>query len=193
MKPIGPLMWEHRLIEHMVTIFDHELQNIRQTHQANTEPLLTGIDFFRTYADKTHHGKEEDILFKTLATKKLSPQHRTIMNQLIEDHKTARRTITKLDQAVHHYKNGDEATLATIQSALEDLTALYPCHIKVEDKDFFFPSMNYLSRDEQDTMLKAFHDFDCTMIHEKYTQTVKTLTTELNIKPKPQTQKRTPP
>ena len=29
----------------------------------------TAVDFIHTYADRCHHGKEEDILFKALAAK----------------------------------------------------------------------------------------------------------------------------
>jgi len=30
---------------------------------------LATVDFFRTYADSTHHGKEEDILYRDLIKK----------------------------------------------------------------------------------------------------------------------------
>ena len=64
MKPIGPLMWEHRLIERMVKLLKKELIKIKEIDKVDTNFILIVVDFFRTYADRTHHGKEEDILFK---------------------------------------------------------------------------------------------------------------------------------
>ena len=63
MKPIGPLMIEHRLIERMIGLLEGELQTMKTAAEANTGLIMAGVDFFRMYADRTHHGKEEDILF----------------------------------------------------------------------------------------------------------------------------------
>ena len=51
---------------------------------------------------------------------------------------------------------------------LKTLTEFYPGHIEKEDKHFFFPIMEYFSKDEQDVMLAEFYEFDRNMIHEKY-------------------------
>ena len=79
MKPIGPMMWEHRLIEKMLHQFDGEIRRINEPDKVDT-----AVDFIRTYADRTHHGKEEDILFRELAKKQLSPEHARIMNEWVE-------------------------------------------------------------------------------------------------------------
>jgi hemerythrin-like domain-containing protein len=79
MKPIGPLMWEHRLIEKMLHIFNREIQRISELNKINTIFIESAVDFFRTYADRTHRGKEEDSLFRDLVKKNLSPEHDRIM------------------------------------------------------------------------------------------------------------------
>jgi hemerythrin-like domain-containing protein len=55
------------------------------------------VEFFHFYADKLHHGKEEDILFRTLDDKDLSLKHRGVMEELIEDHKWGRKTVERLE------------------------------------------------------------------------------------------------
>jgi hemerythrin-like domain-containing protein len=45
--------------------------------------------FLRTYANGTHHGKEEDILIKTLSKAKRSEKQTRTMNRLRKDHKTS--------------------------------------------------------------------------------------------------------
>ena len=99
MKRIGLLTREHRLIERIVKILEKELIKIKKTGKLDTNTILGGFDFFRIYADRTHHGKEEDILFRELAKKEISVEHKRIINNLLEDHKFARKTVGALDEA----------------------------------------------------------------------------------------------
>lgn len=96
MKPIGPLMREHRLIERMINLLSEDLKRTTEKGQADVELLMMGIDFMRTYADRTDHGKEEDILFRELSKKELSAGHLKIMNELVEEHAHARKMVAAL-------------------------------------------------------------------------------------------------
>jgi len=78
------MMWEHRLIEKMLRLFEGEIRKINESNKVDTVFIDTAVDFIRTYAERTHHGKEEDILFRDLAKKQLSPEHARIMNELVE-------------------------------------------------------------------------------------------------------------
>jgi hemerythrin-like domain-containing protein len=167
MKPIGPLMWEHRLIEKMLGFFKGETRKI--TEQNKVDPLFvdTAVDFIRTYADRTHHGKEEDILFRELVKKQISPEHSRIMEDLVEEHKYARKMVGMLVDAKERYLKGENTSQEVI-SLLGELARFYPIHIEKEDKHFFYPCMDYFTQEEQDRMLAEFHEFDRNMIHEKY-------------------------
>ena len=66
MQARGPLMIEHRLIERMISIIKDALIQIESTQEVDPVFVDTAVDFIRTYADRTHHGKEEDILFRDL-------------------------------------------------------------------------------------------------------------------------------
>jgi len=137
MKPIGPLIREHRLIERMVKILDKELTKIKKTGKVDTNLILDGVDFFRIHADRTHHVKEEDILFRELAKKELSIEYKTIMNNLVEDHKFARKTVGALIDANVSFIRGNIESMKRIIFNLEKLITLYPRHIYTEDKEFF--------------------------------------------------------
>ncbi len=168
MKPIGPLMQEHRLIERMVSLLKGELKHLSQDNTVDAEFLTVAIDFVRTYADRTHHGKEEDILFRELARKQLSRQHERTMAELVEEHGLARRMVANLVGAMESYATGDVATIKNIAICVEELVDFYPPHIEKEDKHFFHPALGYLSGQEQDAMLQEFREFDRKLIHEKY-------------------------
>ena len=172
MKPIGPLMWEHRLIERMVGLISSELKRISETNKANVEFLIVAVDFFRTYADRTHHGKEESILFRELAKKQLSEEHKRIMDELIEGHAFGRKLVSKLADAMESYRRSGANAFEDIKACLEELIAFYPAHIEKEDKHFFYPCLEYLSKQEQDSMLQEFWEFDRKMIHERYQRAV---------------------
>jgi hemerythrin-like domain-containing protein len=168
MKPIGPLMIEHRLIERMVALLSGALEAMKQKREVNTDLINAGVDFFRTYADRTHHGKEEEIFFKELSMKELSAEDKTMMERLIQEHIWARQAVTKLAAAHARYAGGERDALQEMIYEIEKIVVFYPVHIEKEDKNFFLPVMNYFSKREQDAMLEEFRVFDRGMIHEKY-------------------------
>lgn len=173
MKPIGPLMIEHRLIERMIKLMKQASERLAAGSQLGEGFIPTAVDFFRNYADRTHHGKEEDILFHDLAAKDLSAPDRDRMRELIEDHARARVLVGNLDAAGRSWReSGDPETLATMRSTIDEITALYPGHIEKEDKKFFPAAMEYLDEGEQSRMLENFARFDREMIHEKYIKAV---------------------
>ena len=64
MQARGPLMIEHRLIERMLSVIKNVLGKIESENKVDPVLVDTAVDFIRIYADRTHHGKEEDILFR---------------------------------------------------------------------------------------------------------------------------------
>lgn len=168
MRPIGPLMREHRLIERMILLLQQELRQVDEKNKVDVEFLAIAIDFVRTYADRTHHGKEEDILFRELAKKQLFPEHKNIMNELIEEHVLGRKMVANLVAARETYMKGRKGSLSDIAACIKELVSFYPAHIEKEDKHFFYPVLEYLSKQEQDEMLQEFLEFDAKLIHEKY-------------------------
>jgi hemerythrin-like domain-containing protein/rubredoxin len=177
--PIGPLMWEHRLIEKILPIVENEIKKIDKTLTEDPKVIEESVDFFRVYADKTHHGKEEDILFRELEKKDLEPEHQRIMDQLIQDHEEAREKVSKLEESSKKWTDGDIDSLKTVRQMLQDLADLYPRHIEMEDKQFFHQSMVYFSNEELEKMVQEFNEFDNRMIHWKYQKVIERLSGEV--------------
>ena len=166
--PAGPLMKEHRLIERAIALMKTEIGRIRRDNRVHPAFLDATLDFIKTYADRCHHGKEEDILFRELRNKKISPNHTGIMNDLIKEHAFARDTVKKIADAEKNYVGGDRQVLGIILSGMESLVDFYPKHIEKEDKHFFLPCMEYFTDGEKEAMLKEMTDFDRGMIHAMY-------------------------
>lgn len=168
MMPIGPMMIEHRLIERMLKAARNEME--RFAREKKIDPLFVWelVDFIRMYADRCHHGKEEDILFRELQKKPLSAEHRTTMDELVSEHTWARQQTRELVEATERYTRGEQDAYATATARLGALVDFYPVHIEKEDKHFFIPVMRYFSQEEKDAMLHEGIEFDGTLIHEKY-------------------------
>ncbi|TXT62992.1 MAG: hypothetical protein BAJALOKI1v1_810006 [Promethearchaeota archaeon] len=179
--PIGPLMIEHRLIERMIKIIEHELKEIKTQQTVNPIFIDQAVDFIRTYADQTHHGKEEDILFRELKKKDLTEEHQQTMDELIEEHVFARNTTGDLVEAKNTYTYGDKNAIDTIIKKMEILIDFYPQHIDKEDNHFFIPVMDYFSDEEKENLLQEGQVFDRRMIHRKYDDLVKEFEKEKEI------------
>lgn len=168
MLPIGPLMIEHRLIERMIALINKELLQIEKKKEVNLSFIDIAVDFIRTYADRCHHGKEEDILFRDLKKKSLSNDHLQVLQELIAEHERGRRITGRLVDEKERYLKGEKGSLDAIVDCLSALMEFYPKHIEKEDRHFFIPVMEYFSQDEKDAMLKEGYEFDKRLIHEKY-------------------------
>lgn len=168
MQARGPLMIEHRLIERMLSALENVVTTIDDENAVDPVTIDLAVDFIRVYADRTHHGKEEDILFRDLKTKPLTEEDARIMNELIEEHVFGRETTQALVDANTRYRGGDPAALAEIADKLRTLIDFYPKHIAKEDKIFFPAARAYFTDQEDQAMLAEFYTFDRKMIHEKY-------------------------
>ena len=172
MQARAPLMIEHRLIERMLSVIKEALSKIESKHKVDPVFVDIAVDFIHVYADRTHHGKEEDILFRKLKKKPMSAEDRRAMTELIEDHVFGRRATRALVEHNTRYRNGDETALAGIIEKLQTLIEFYPKHIEKEDKVFFPASRAYFTDEEDQAMLAEFQEFDRKMIHEKYKSVV---------------------
>jgi len=160
-------MIEHRLIEKFLAFAAESTAGMSED---SYDPVLidTIVDFIKTYADRTHHGKEEDILFRELARKRLPKDDVDAMNELIEQHKQAREKVAEIVALNAHYRHGKRAVVSKVKEIVLWLSEFYPTHIRKEDKEFFPKSERHFRQEELDSMLEEFARFDRKMIHEKY-------------------------
>lgn len=175
MQARGPLMIEHRLIERMIKVIQKAIVKIEAEKAVDPILIDTAVDFIRFYADRTHHGKEEDIMFRDLAKKKMNEKDGRIMKELLGEHVFGRKTTKALVEANARYRKGDKAAWADIVKALKTLADFYPIHIAKEDKVFFPAARAYVTDQEDQKMLEEFWEFDRKVIHEKYMKVVEAL------------------
>ncbi|MBN2479919.1 MAG: hemerythrin domain-containing protein [Parachlamydiales bacterium] len=166
MKTANVLFEEHATIQKMLKI----LEIINRNLSTNSLYLLDNvIDFFRTYTDKNHHGKEESILFEKLKDKPLKQEEKKILEELIDEHKQSRKMVIQLED-LKNQKNVDK-----IHKLIEKMLVLYKNHIEKENTKFFPPAFNYFSDEEKKEMFLNFLEVDKKVLNEKYLQVINDL------------------
>ena len=159
---------KHNISITEVDLLVAEEKRISEHNVPDTDLLLSAVDFFRTHADRCHHGKEEAILFVELESKSLAPEHQKIVDELKEEHTIARANIRRLVAARQRLLEEKNGAAQEIQEILGILTALYPVHIEKVDRHFFLPVMDYFTKKEQMDILERFREFDERLIHRVY-------------------------
>ena len=118
--PIRKLVKEHRLIKRWINLIPRLLENLDL--ESDRELILNGVDFIRSYADKFHHAKEEDILFKYV------DENLNIIKSMLEDHKTGRNHVGAIIEGLE--KQDKEGVFQHLNAYKELLQG----HIKKEDE-----------------------------------------------------------
>lgn len=175
MEPIGPLMIEHRLIERMLDAIRIAAALARERGAIDPADVDVVVDFMRTYADRMHHGKEEDILFRDFRSKAHSAEDDQVLRDLVADHVRGRTIVGRIAEANKAYRAGSAVALDALVVALSEVLELYPEHIRREDTAFFPAAMRYFDKAERHAMLDEMREFDRKMFHERYAAAVKEL------------------
>jgi len=165
-KPIGVLMIEHRLIERALSALEAKVQG--PGFKPDVIAFAELIDFFGTYADATHHGKEEDILFVEADQSGLSEELIRTLTDLRKDHVRFRGFRRVMAEANQKIAAGDPSAAKDLIAAAKEFIPQLRRHIIQEDK-VFFPGFDQTQNPEdRAAMKKEFIDFDLERIHQAY-------------------------
>ena len=103
MYGIDLLMKEH---ENIVALTKHLRRTccaVIEGADIDVQEFLECIDFARTYADKHHHGKEEQILFRFMLNNSDPVAEKLVRNGMLVEHDFGRFHIGELENAVKQY------------------------------------------------------------------------------------------
>ena len=130
------LVDEHVLIKRMLALIPTIADFVENSVTVDKDLILSCVDFIRGYADKFHHMKEEDILFKYV------DEQSEIIKIMYEDHDTGRNHVRNV---VEGAENGNKAQ---IKEHLHGYRDLLTQHIKKED-EILYPWIERQMTDNQ--------------------------------------------
>ncbi len=146
MDPIDTLMDEHRHIEAALDALDVYAERLSAGAEAPINDLAAFVRFIREYADRTHHGKEEDILFEIMVREGFPKEGGPIAVMLME-HDEGRSHVRVLAGAVEAGDDPDASARSAIVAAARGYTSLLREHIQKEDRILYVMAKERLSED----------------------------------------------
>ncbi len=171
MRPTEILMQEHRVIEQVMNCLEIIAQRAEADSKLDVESANQAIDFLRNFADRCHHGKEEDCLFPLLEQKGFSPDEGPtgVMRQ---EHEAGRRYICGMEEACNAVTDRDSPAIGAFASNARAYVLLLREHIHKEDHCLFSMADQALSEQEQQQVMDSFANVEQDDMgpgtHQKY-------------------------
>jgi len=153
--PTEVLKNEHRLIERLLDLLEGAAERLKGGEEISPRALEGALGFIRTFADRCHHGKEEDSLFPLLEERGVAREGGPL-GVLLREHEEGRGLVRGLAAAVGRYRDGDPKVRERIAEDAQGYIRLLRKHIRKED-DVLFPIADHLlSLSEQRRLLRRF-------------------------------------
>jgi len=161
---------EHEGILVMLDVLEQLAQNLRQGKPVNHHHLEQILDFLRTFADKCHHGKEEDLLFPALEAAGL-PRNGGPIAVMLDEHTRGRAAIRAMDEALTRLNAGEAAGQDFAEAALTYVYLLRD-HISKENQVLFMMAERLLPETTHAQLAQEFERVEEERIgpgvHERY-------------------------
>lgn len=155
MTPTEILTNEHKLILKVLAVLERVGTRASQEKVLDLPDGHRLVEFFRTFADKCHHGKEEAHLFPAMEARGFPRQAGPIAVMLYE-HDQGRNYVRQMAAAMDRIAAGDGAGYTDFGRAALGFVALLRDHIFKEDNVLFRMADQALEPAEQTRLLEVF-------------------------------------
>jgi hemerythrin-like domain-containing protein len=170
MSPLEILMQEHRVIEQVLACLDIITRQAEESGQLEADAARDATDFLQQYADRCHHGKEEDQLFPMLEERGM-PAEGGPTGVMRLEHQQGRQLVIRMVNAIDGAAAGEKSALDEFTDAGRKFVALLQGHIDKEDHCLFPMAQQTLGPDGAEELARAFTRVEGEMepgLAEKY-------------------------
>ena len=144
---------EHSIIINAIDVAKESESLIGKDDERYEKTIRTLINFFRNYADKYHHNKEEMILFPEMEKKNEMLQD-GVIKEMFDNHEEFREMIKDIEQ------NLDAKNFIETQKKLNAYGEALLDHIAVENEEVFQMAESIFDDDELERISFRFLDSD---------------------------------
>jgi hemerythrin-like domain-containing protein len=155
MKPTDTLKAEHRVIEQVLEVTYEAAKQLLAGRDVDPDLFWKAADFFRNYADRLHHGKEEQLLFARLVEKGLTRDGGPI-GVMLAEHDAGRAYVRGMAAAAKRLAQGDAVAGREAAKHALAFVELLTAHIHKEDNILFPLADRVLTPGEQAELRRAF-------------------------------------
>ncbi|GAB4290893.1 MAG: hemerythrin domain-containing protein [Myxococcota bacterium] len=171
MRPTEILSNEHRVIEQVLSALEAMAKRSKDKGKLDKGLAGEAIDFLRNFADRCHHKKEEDLLFKRMEERGF-PRNGGPTGVMLEEHEIGRGYIRAMSEALEGAAKGDKTNLKQFVQNAEDYVALLRSHIQKEDQILYPMADRVFSESDQNSLAESFDRVEKEDMgsgtHEKY-------------------------
>jgi hemerythrin-like domain-containing protein len=171
MTPTEILMHEHQIILLVLEGAEREARRIQETGSVHPETVDEMLDFFRNFADRCHHSKEEKLLFVRMEERGVPVQGGPI-GAMLHEHDHGRNLVKTIASALPRAASGDSAATATVAESLLAYAQFLRAHINKEDSVLYPMADRLFTADDQRALFEAFERVEAEEmgegVHEKY-------------------------
>jgi hemerythrin-like domain-containing protein len=128
----GVMVEEHRLILRMIALVENNTRLMEEGRFRDWQFFLDAVDFIRNYADRFHHAKEEDVLFRELVAGGMPEQNSPVAAMLMA-HDQGRACVRGMEEAAQKALAGEPGQIPAIAENARGYAALLRDHIDKED------------------------------------------------------------
>ena len=153
--PIQELMDEHTLIVRMLGVLREMGSRLQSGKRPDTADLDAALDFIATFADFSHHGKEEDLLFPAMVRAGFPSENGPVGVMLME-HRQGREFVAALRRAASDLKAGSPAAAEDAARAITGYTDLLEQPILKENNILYPMAMSALPEETWTNLAESF-------------------------------------
>jgi len=173
MRPTEQLKEEHEAIKLMLRILERVCEKLESKEEVNPEHLEKIVEFIKVFADRCHHGKEEDLLFPAMEEAGI-PKEGGPIGVMLAEHNMGRDYVKRMAEAIDKYRGGNHSVSSEIAENARNYVALLNPHITKEDTILYMMADMHLSGKKQEELLKEFEKVERERIgpgkHEEFHQ-----------------------
>jgi len=178
MQAVTTLKEEHMVILEFLDQLALAGERVLQNKFPPKEFFDKAVGFAREFADKFHHYKEEDIMFRVLAQKHAGALDNDL-EKLRQQHEHCRTYISAIAASAEGCVAGSDSEARILHRNLVDYVETLRSHISFENVTFFPRIVRELSSDELAALATEFGKWDEKMggaTYEEAKKTVKAMT-----------------
>ncbi|MCL4523184.1 MAG: hemerythrin domain-containing protein [Acidobacteria bacterium] len=159
------LRQEHEAILRMLEVTTEVSRQLLAGQKVAPEILSGLLEFSKLFADRCHHGKEEDLLFPLLERKGM-PRQGGPIGVMLGEHDEGRALIGTMTNAVAPFTSGDAEAGRRWAGAAEQYAQLLREHIFKENNILFMMAERMLSDAEQKQLAAEFEKSEAEKMGE---------------------------
>ncbi len=178
MQPTDILMNEHRIIEQVLNCLERILEQCEAGQKLDPKSAKQMIEFFRGFADRCHHGKEEAQLFPVMQANGFSGGCSPVV-VMLREHELGRLYIQGMEAAIEPAAAGESEPMEWFIQHGQSYMKLLREHIRKEDTCLFPAANHRLTEKDQEQLLAAFEKVEVEEIGKEAHDTFLKMANEL--------------